>query len=397
MQNEGEWRAGFEVEVILGDLDDERFINDLRDPMDTASPLYCQALAKALHAHTGRPWTAPRKPPRKPGFYVVEEYDLDPLHWPYGRVAGVELLTPPLPLDEAQRVRDELIEAIHEIDGPFNFMRSDVSDGCAWHINIDAGDRFKVDHFITAVDEMPILAANNRLLSRYAAPQRHAYGVPLLRHIAADPGLGLLGWSGLSNLLIQHAGRGKRYAANFAKTDLGYLELRHFSALTFFTGPQLTQLIEPMTRAFDMWAQDQGPFEEALLRRFVTIHEWLSALRHRLSWTEPPSGWTVTWHGEIHLDSQKIGDFAWNGSLEVRLSARRKYHYIGTIYDVEWPDIPEAIALMAMDYVDLRRAGLRAASSSSGKFQKLLDDLVAVFTETPDLYAPPPPVRHWSD
>ena len=88
------WRAGFEIEVVLGDLDDRRFEYANEDPMDMASPQYCQAVASRLRAITGRDWRAPSRPPRRPGFYVVEEYDLDPLDWPYGLVAGVELLTP---------------------------------------------------------------------------------------------------------------------------------------------------------------------------------------------------------------------------------------------------------------------------------------------------------------
>ena len=37
----------------------------------------------------------------------------------------MELLTPPLPLDEAELVRTELYDAIYEIDGDFNFFDSD--------------------------------------------------------------------------------------------------------------------------------------------------------------------------------------------------------------------------------------------------------------------------------
>src|SRR3546814_17596973 len=69
--------------------------------------------------------SAPTKSPQRPGFYVVPEYGLDPLNWPECRLAGVELLTPPLPLDEAEAVRTELYEAIYEIDGDFNFFRSE--------------------------------------------------------------------------------------------------------------------------------------------------------------------------------------------------------------------------------------------------------------------------------
>jgi hypothetical protein len=92
------WRAGFELEVILGDLRDPRFERDLEESggMDEASPAFCRAVAKRLREWTGRTWTAPLATPLRPGFYVIPECGLDPLHWPGDRLAGVELLTPPL-------------------------------------------------------------------------------------------------------------------------------------------------------------------------------------------------------------------------------------------------------------------------------------------------------------
>ncbi|MFX9858905.1 hypothetical protein ABTP71_18460, partial [Acinetobacter baumannii] len=92
-------------------------------------------------------------------------------------------------------------------------------DGCGWHINIDAGDGYRLDpdRFILGVDELLLLANNDRLFSRYTGLQRHAVGVPLLRHLAQDPeGKFLLG-TALGNLLDASAGRDKGYAANFGK------------------------------------------------------------------------------------------------------------------------------------------------------------------------------------
>jgi hypothetical protein len=42
------WRAGFELEVILGDLGDALFAQDLElsGAMDEASPAFCRAVAK---------------------------------------------------------------------------------------------------------------------------------------------------------------------------------------------------------------------------------------------------------------------------------------------------------------------------------------------------------------
>ena len=136
------WRAGFELEVILGDLGEPRFERELREgeAMDEASPAFCRAFAAKLRDRTGRAWSAPSGTPKQPGFYVVPEYGLDPLNWPEDRLAGVELLTPPLPLDDAEMVRSELCDAIYEIDGDFNFFESEHTANCGWHINIDAGN-----------------------------------------------------------------------------------------------------------------------------------------------------------------------------------------------------------------------------------------------------------------
>lgn len=72
--------------------------------------------------------------------YVVPEHSFDPLGWPEDRLTAVELLTPPLPFEDADVVRRQIAGAIFEIDGDFNVERSQVTDDCGWHINIDAGE-----------------------------------------------------------------------------------------------------------------------------------------------------------------------------------------------------------------------------------------------------------------
>jgi len=145
------WRAGFELEVILGDLGEPRFERELREgeAMDEASSAFCRAFAAKLRDRTGRE----------------------------DRLAGVELLTPPLPLDDAEMVRSELCDAIYEIDGDFNFFESEHTANCGWHINIDAGNghRLDPDRFIVGVDELLLLANNDpavQPLHGLAAPCR---------------------------------------------------------------------------------------------------------------------------------------------------------------------------------------------------------------------------------
>jgi hypothetical protein len=233
MTDDIRWRAGFEVEVILGDLGIARFAREASyEPMDIASPGFCRAVARLLTERTGHRWMAPKGSPSRPGFYVVPEYGLDPLDWPRGRLAGVELLTPPLSFEAADAVRQQIADAIFEIDGDFNFVRSQFTDECGWHINVDGDNDKCLDplRFIVGVDEISLLVANGRLFTEYTGLQRHSVGLAVLRHLARDREGALLCSTGFHNLANSAAGTCKRYAANFAKVERGYLELRHFSA-----------------------------------------------------------------------------------------------------------------------------------------------------------------------
>lgn len=379
------WRAGFELEVILGDLDDSRFEDDLDDPMDEASPSYCRAVASLLRQHTGRKWSAPTGSRRNPGFYVIPEYGLDPLNWPYGRIGGVELLTPPLPLDEADTVRREIIDAIEEIDGDFNFLANDWTADCGWHINIDAGDVLRIDpdSYILGVDELALLARNSRLYTPYTGLQRHAVGIHLLRHLVHDPeGTYLLG-SGLPNFISHFAGRDKAYAANFSKLNNGYLELRHFSANAFFNGPSLHDQLYPIPSVLEIWPNQSSPFEEAFHRKFLILSRWLAAVRGKISWQAKPG--IVVSQGEIWFAGEPVGYFVSNGLAELHLLGRGEHSSIASIRGVTLADIPEAISLLAHDLAELRNLGARPDSSPNSRFQRAVQRLAKQLRDEPGL------------
>jgi len=381
------WRAGFELEVILGDLGEPRFEEELREhgPMDLASPAYCRALATKLRERTGHSWTAPSGSPQRPGFYVIPEYGLDPLNWPTDRLAGIELLTPPLPFDEAETVRSELIKAIDDLDGDFNFFGDGYTSDCGWHINIDAGPGFRLDpdRFIIGVDELLLLARNDRLFSSYTALQRHAVGVPLLRHLAHDPtGKFLLG-TALGNLLDDRAGRDKGYAANFAKLLKGYVELRHFSAESFFNGPQLTEQLERIPAAFEFWPAHSHPFEQAFRRKFLLLSRWLARARGKLAWDLTQG--LVTAEGRVHCAGEPLGHLMANGLIELNLFGHGEYEYVATIRDIVVSDIPEAVALLALDLAELYNLGIRQRASSNTSFQRAVLQLAGQLRKDPKL------------
>ena len=385
MINPNSWRAGFELEVVLGDLGLSRFAEDAEwGGMDRASPAYCTAVASALRRQTGRNWTAPKRPPHRPGFYVIDEYGLDPINWPGDRVAGVELLTPPLPLEEADLVRNELIEAIYDIDGPFNFCRSPATEQCAWHINIDGGSEHGLapSDFILGVDELLLLARNDRLWSQYAAPQRHAVGIPLLRLLRGDQA-GLRSFT-LPNLLNEYAGRGKGYAANFGKLERDYLELRHFSASSFFHGPPLVDQLDRIPAAFEVWFSQSGELEEAFAGKMLLLSRWLEGLRSLITWELPPPT-ALTSSGVVRFAGSVIGDVHVDGTAEIHLHGKRRYHPVAIIRNVLLPDVAEAVALLALDIAELRMAGRGARLSRNDKFAAAVRTLASHLRGQPSL------------
>jgi hypothetical protein len=381
------WRAGFELEVILGDLDEAGFAEELElsGAMDEASPTYCRAVAKRLRTLTGRAWTAPRDDPSRPGFYVIPEYGLDPLHWPGDRFAGVELLTPPLPLDEADAVRKNITSAISEIDDDFNFVPSDTTADCGWHINIDAMEKHRLDPagYILGTDELLILSRNSRLFSSYTGLQRHAVGISLLRYLQSDRQGDLLRTSGLENLLNMKAGRNKHYAANFSKLERGYVELRHFSALSFFGGPSLVEQLDRIPAAMELGHNKRSQLIDTFLRKFLILFEWLEDIRGKITWEMQPSR-TIS-HGRVLFDGEPIATLTANGPVQLYLHGPKQYDYIASIEEILLPDVAEAVALLALDLSELRSLGVRRPSSPNVGFRQALSRLTGRLRRDPTL------------
>jgi hypothetical protein len=360
MSGNSDWRVGFEVEVVLGDLNDPRFAAAC-EPMDLVTAQYCQAVAKRLRELTGRPWSAPANSKTKPGYYVLPEYDLDPLNWPVGLVGGVELLTPPLSLPMAEEVREEIVDAVEQMDGFINFDRSDLTLGFGWHINIDGGPEKHLDvyRYQLGVDELALLFNSQRYPSPYAAPQRHAYGVPLLRLLQSEGGQKLIDID-FANLLTLHSGSNKRFAANFGKLERGYLELRHYSTHTFFVGTPLLALLKSTINAFDMTMSEVANLERRLIARFQILKDWLDAIKPRLTHNvERCSQYVIMGMGEICFDGIPCARVAWNGSLKIYLLGNNgSLSEPAAITGQQYPDIYEALAILALDVSEIRSAKL---------------------------------------
>jgi hypothetical protein len=321
----------------------------------------------------------------RPGFYVIPEFGLDPLHWPDDRFAGVELLTPPLPLDEADAVRKEITSAVDEIDEDFNFIPSDTTADCGWHINIDAMDRHRLDPaaYVVGTDELLILSRNSRLFSSYTGLQRHAVGISLLRHLKSDRQGDILRSTGLENLLNMTAGRNKHYAANFSKLERGYVELRHFSALSFFNGPSLVEQLDRIPTAMEIGINKRSQLTDIFLQKFLVLFEWLEGIRGRITWEMQPSK-TIS-QGKVLFEGEPIATLTANGSVKLYLHGPRQYDYIASIEEILLPDIAEAVALLALDLSELRSLGVRRASSPNVGFRQALSRLASRLRRDPTL------------
>lgn len=344
--------------------------------MDLASSRYCQAVARKLSELTGVRWSAPVTAKHIPGYYVLPEYDLDPIDFPHGVAAGVELLTPPLPLTSAEAIRHAIVAAIDEMGGVANFSRNAASERAGWHVNVDAGEhRLDPSRFILASDELHLLAEQGRLNNGSAAPQRHAYGIAVLRYARDERQGSILAGTGITNLLSAYAGRGKRYAANFDKLDRGYVELRHFSAATFFDDDALESLVSRCLGAFEISNELEHIEEERLKRRFSALADWL-ADNHSLFEHDLAPSFSMS-HGEILFDGQLAARFTVNGTAEITLLGKAKHAAPLSIRDVFYVDLKEAVALLALDVAELRGRGIAKTPLKSARFSQAVDRLAA--------------------
>lgn len=360
-----DWRVGFEIEVVLDDLGETRFADQGR--MDEASPAYCRAVASILRNATGRDWHAPRKAPAKTGYYVVPEYDIDPALFPYSfQVAGVELITPPVAIEEADGLRREIAEALAEFTG-FECQASDRNDILGWHINVDPGQQLiELDpaRFSAGVDEVAMLLASGRIGQRYTGLQRHAWGPTLLREIRTDPTL-VEDISSLEDLLRTRRGIGKGYAANFGRPT--YLELRHYGVSDCFGSRSLEDLVGDALAAFEVDQTKLFEDTERLRKEFFALSEWLNETEHRFTLRPhemhaPVSG--KEW--DILFDGRKIGGALAVGVADFQIYHGRTFQVAAGIHGQSMADTREVLGLLCLDMAESSLLGHELRLANEG-------------------------------
>lgn len=375
-----DWRVGFEVEMLFGDLGMERYADRWGDAFDRASIKYCRDIAARLSEVTGEKWRGLDEPPAKTGFYVVPEYDLDPISFPNEAVGGVELITPPLKMKDAEEIRTIITDAVLEIEGGFV---DSIDNGQGWHVNVDRGQEsrgFDAPYALCGMweggdTELDILLLNGRYQTRYAAPQHHSYGPSLIEAVRSP--MFPMDTRNLSNFLCHHSGKSKRYATNFGKLDRGYLELRHYGLADFMGLDSMETLYGSIFRALTIAPSNSGPFIDRLYERFSLLAEWTNKIAPDLrSQTRTASEYSLATEGRLLFKDEPIAEISWMGVGEVSLIEDEDPNSVDRIMittGVDAHEIVPSLSLLALDaiYGDIR-CGHDFTSSSNAFNDQIL-------------------------
>ena len=354
------WNIGFELEVILGDLGSPHYKDYVSkfEPMDEATPGYCQTLAKKLSSFTGRKWVAPRSNRVETGFYVVPEYDIDPCNFQYAnQLAGVELITPPLPITEAEALREEMVSALFELDGYSNEEFDESTASLGWHVNIDPGDGKAIEaaSYACGVDEVEILLRSGRLGGKMTGLQRHSFGPHLLRELSTANSFISSDNDGanLVNFLSSNIGKSKYYAANFSRNH--YLELRHFSTPDFFNESSIEELLDEPLRALEMGRANSQAALNHLVETFKVLRLWLDEYEEKITIKIHEAGRTNFRNATIFFGEQDVGSLTWFGQISVEIWGKDRYVPLVGAWGHAQSNLKEVFAVLCLDIADILR------------------------------------------
>lgn len=385
------WRFGFEIEMLFGHLGLDRY-KDLDEAYDIAPLEFCQDVAERISQLTGLNWEGTDSPPNQTGYYVVPEYDLDPISFPGDAIAGVELITPPLRLNEAEELRAAIVEAV-EFEGGFVWPTEHME--CGWHVNADPGPEkvrnLSADHALPAFwegeAEVETLMHSGRYQSSHAKPQHHSYG-PRLLTVMNNPVFPMC-QTDLGSFLLEHCGRSKYFATNLGKLEeRGYLELRHFGLNEFMDlskVSRISELFDSTLRSFTIAPSNSGPFESRLLRRFQLLKTWLDALHGRFEISTTEMSFLRGREGKITFDGEVLGTVIWNGTAKLYLEHRSLdedwgEQRLSLLSGMDADDVLSGIAVLALDAVYAERVDClrpiknRSFSDEISKLKELIQE-----------------------
>src|SRR3546814_14353037 len=151
--------------------------------------------------------------------------------------------------------------------------------------------------------------------------RRGIFRTPMMRQQEKETKGKLINGTALGNMIDASAGSEKGYAANFGKLLKGYLELRHFSAESFFNGPHLIEQLERIPAAFEVWPAHSHPFEQAFRRKFLLLSRWLVPIRGKLAWDLTHGLLAAT--GPVHFPGAPLGPLLPHGLVHPTLFGPR--------------------------------------------------------------------------
>lgn len=321
-----DWRVGFEVEMLFGDLGLKKYRRVIEEEggFDIASIPFCKDIAARLSKQTGEKWSATDEPSGN-GFFVMPERDLDPYDFTDGAVGGVELITPPLLMHEAEEMRLNIIQAIDDIEN--GFVHHCDPSKAGWHVNVDKGDNRDIEPSTICAglwegrdSEIDLLLSTERYGngSRYTAPQHHGYGPALMLALVSPPFS--LTRDSLSSFLYHHCGRSKRFATNLGKLEQGYIEYRHLGLTQFFEEEvSIASYLDTQLRAMTIGFSNSQPFYDRLFDRFTLLGEWLNPLQSRFTCRTRDR--QRGQEGQYLFDGEVVARTLWDGIGELRFGS----------------------------------------------------------------------------
>jgi len=144
----------------------------------------------------------------------------------------------------------------------------------------------------------------------------------------------------------------------------------------FFDQTPLPDLLSAPIAAFQMDHKTHARLVQSELKRFNVVKDWLTEIRPELSHVlDEPSHFVSMRSGMINFTGEPVARLSWNGAAEVALLGKRKHTEVAVIRDQQYPEIFEALAVLALDIAEIRSAGLANMPLSCTAFSKTITEL----------------------
>lgn len=369
------FRLSFEIDLILGDLGSHHFASYHGDPMDTATLGYCKVAAQSLAAHSARAWEGVEEPRGQSGYLIYPQPVLDPSGWPDEAVASVTLSTPPISIEAAQHVRQEIVDWVQSMGDHLNEDITDLSCECSWVIKVhtDPATSISVPGLVAGADELELLMPMHRHSSGVTSPQRHAFGPTLLRHIKDDTAMKVLG-NHMGRFLIDNCSRDWRTAIDLGRLAENVIELRHFASWAFFHKESIPSLIGGFIAGAACNDVEENAVAQRSLEKFKVLSKWLGDIERLMQVHVLKSVLQIPPLTKVTYAGAPVGTLLWDSTARFILKAGDEIQSL-TIFRQNLVDWKEALAVLALDIAEIRAAGIHPLPIENDKLSFEIDRL----------------------